>query len=628
MKQFFLFQKGAKGLSIPRQVSFWLYHGVLYLLANVGLGIGSLWFATGEYGQTMFDSYFEFPTLIWLNVLPVVLLGLLLYFALGRPWLAFLLNGIVVMGLTFVNYFKLLFRNDPLLFADLTLIREAGDMAGKYAVVIQRDMWIAIGSILAVSLLFFFFLRGRPNRWVRLGGAVVVLLAAFLLRTVYLDDDLYEYDAATDNSDQISRWSDTQVYLSKGMLYPFLHSIAEAVDTPPKGYDEEAAAQMMEGYEDADIPEEQKVNVISVMLGAYTDLSRLEEVNLATDVYRVYHELEEEGVAGNLITNIFAGGTVDTERCYLTGYSQLKNFRTNTNAYPWYFRQQGYTVEGSHPCFEWFYNRENVNQYLGFEDYYYVENHYGQFTDGDVALDDVLFPEIIQFYEQNKEETGKPYFSFNVSYQGHGPYDDSQYWWGEKGTYIVDDGTLPDASQCILENYLGSIYNTNQNLEAFFDYFRQSDDPTVIVLFGDHKPWLGDDSSVYADLGINLDLSTEEGFYNYYSTRYLIWANDAAKEALGQDFSGEGPEIGPYFLMAQVFEECGWQGPAFMQATQELKERVPVLHASGLYEVDGELIFALEPEEMDLVGDYNNLQYYWRKHFQPLADMPASSKKE
>ena len=77
MKQFFLFQKGAKGLSIPRQVSFWLYHGVLYLLANVGLGIGSLWFATGEYGQTMFDSYFEFPTLIWLNVLPVVLLGLL-----------------------------------------------------------------------------------------------------------------------------------------------------------------------------------------------------------------------------------------------------------------------------------------------------------------------------------------------------------------------------------------------------------------------------------------------------------------------------------------------------------------------------------------------------------------------
>lgn len=44
MKQFFLFQKGAKGLSIPRQVSFWLYHGVLYLLANVGLGIGSLWF--------------------------------------------------------------------------------------------------------------------------------------------------------------------------------------------------------------------------------------------------------------------------------------------------------------------------------------------------------------------------------------------------------------------------------------------------------------------------------------------------------------------------------------------------------------------------------------------------------
>ena len=67
----------------------------------------------------------------------------------------------------------------------------------------------------------------------------------------------------------------------------------------------------------------------------------------------------------------------------------------------------------------------------------------------------------------------------------------------------------------------------------------------VIVLFGDHNPWMGDANSVYSKLGIDLDLSTKEGFLNYYATRYLIWANDAAKEVLGCDFQGEGPRREP-----------------------------------------------------------------------------------
>ena len=204
------------------------------------------------------------------------------------------------------------------------------------------------------------------------------------------------------------------------------------------------------------------------------------------------------------------------------------------------------------------YKRQN--QYLGFENYYFVENYYEQFTGGEVAMDEVLFPEIINFYEENKE-TGKPYFSFNVSYQGHGPYDSEQYWWSPKDTFIDNsDGKLTDSQQCILETYLGSIWNTNQNLAAFFDYFREEEEPVVIVLFGDHNPWMGDDGEIYDALGINMDLSTQEGFLNYYSTRYLIWANDAAKEVLDNDFSGEGPDIGPDVYKRQEYHTEHSQG--------------------------------------------------------------------
>ena len=117
-------------------------------------------------------------------------------------------------------------------------------------------------------------------------------------------------------------------------------------------------------------------------------------------------------------------------------------------------------------------------------------------------------------------------------------------------------------------------------------------------------------------MGLDLDFSTEEGFYNYYSTRYLIWANDASKEALDRDFTGQGPTISPNFLMNEVFRQCGWDGNAFMQATQQVMDQVPVINTpTGLYVEGGRLTAALTPEGQALVDDYHMLQYYWRRHF-------------
>ena len=39
----------------------------------------------------------------------------------------------------------------------------------------------------------------------------------------------------TQNEDNINQWSATQVYLSKGFVYPFLHSLPDAVEGKPEG---------------------------------------------------------------------------------------------------------------------------------------------------------------------------------------------------------------------------------------------------------------------------------------------------------------------------------------------------------------------------------------------------------
>ena len=587
---------------------------LLVLCSGIGVGLVSLMLATGAYPVSIALGYFERPVIALLNVLPVVGLVLLFYGLTRRAGAAFLLTAGVVLGLSVGNYFKLVLRDDPLLFGDLLLLKEAGNMAGNYTLSAGKKLALAALLVIAGYLILHFMARRKPEkgkeRW-----ALVLVGVLFLGGSVptLMSDDIYNNAAA--HYGRTNPMSATQKYVAHGFLYPFLHSVKDAVSTPPEGYREEAVEAMLAQYEAGNIPEDQKVNVIGIMLEAYNDFTKFGTPELAQDVYATWHQLEEEGYSGNLVTNIFAGGTVDTERCFLTGLTELPEFRSNSNSYAWYFRSQGYTVEGMHPCFDWFYNRLNVNEYLGFEDYKFVENYFGQFTDGAVAMDKIFFPELLKAY-QEKTAAGEPYFNFSVTYQGHGPYEDYICWWGEKGEFVKEDPARSEEAQYILDNYFGSIADTDAHLKELTDYLREDETPVILVLFGDHDPWLGDGNWVYHDLGINLDLSTEEGFYNYYATRYIIWANDAAKEALGRDLTGEGPAISPNYLMTELFDLCGWEGPAYMQATRPAKEAVPVINVpTGLYVENGELTGTLSEEGGVLVKQYKELQYNWQDKF-------------
>lgn len=614
MTNFLLFsRRPGADWSPGRRAVFWCWNGGLVLLSALGVGLACLLLAFGPYGLRLGLGLLDTPLLLVLNLLPPVVLMALLYGLTGRAGSSFLVTAGVCVGLSVGNYYKLTFRDDPLLFADLLLLKEAGNMAGNYKLFLDRKLMLVLACVAAGWLFLHVLVRGRPGVRTRFGWISAALLLAVMLSSVYLDDQLYNTRAA--NYEHIpNRWAATQQYIAHGFLYPFLHSAADAVETPPAGYDRHRAEQHLIAYQDADIPEDQKVNLVAIMLEAYNDFTRFGVPELAQDVYKVWHDLEDEGYSGNLVTNIFAGGTVDTERCFLTGYADLGQFRGLTNSYAWYFREQGYTVEGMHPCYQWFYNRRNINANLGFEDYFFVENYFDPLTGGKVALDDVFFPELLKKYREGTAGD-KPYFNFSVTYQGHGPYNDDICWWGDKGDFVVEDGTYTEQQQYILDNYFGSIANTNRHLKELTDYFRADDEPVVLVLFGDHNPWMGDGNSVYAAMGVDFNLDTQEGFFNYYSTRYLIWANDAAKAALGRDFRGEGPDLGPCFLMNKVFELCGWEGPAYLQATNAAAERIPVIHSTGRYLENGVLTDTLSPEGAALAGDYKALEYYQRNTF-------------
>ena len=592
-----------------RRTVYYVWRWGLLLCAGLCMGLALLVLAIGPYPKEVLFGYFHRAAILGLNAFPVALLVFLFYGLTGRAWSAFLAGGGVAFLFSLGNYYKLQFRDDPLYFEDMLILHEAKAMAGgnHYALFLDKKILGALFCLVLGTALLRVLVPGKSHGWRgRVIAAAGAAAAAAVLSPVYLDEARYN---SIKNYDHLNHWSATQDYISRGFAYPFFHSITSFIETPPEGYKASEAARLLASYPDADIPEDRKISIIALMREAYTDFSRYGIDGLDGSGYDVYHALEAESYTGNLVTNIFAGGTIDTERCFLTGNYQLRNFRGNANSYVWYLRSQGYTAEGSHPYYQWFYNRQNINGYLGFQRYRFLEGDYELLTKARYPEDKFLMPEI---YADFKAATagGTPCFSFSVNVQSHGPYEAAK---PAEGSWLGGDYT--DECKNALNHYLDAIWDTDEQLAWLMDQLREDRSPVVLVTFGDHLPWMGGGNEYYAEMGVDVDAGTEEGFYSRYSTRYLIWANDAAREILGHDLQGEGPDISPCYLMNLVFDQLGWAGPGFMQAMDEMMEVFPIAATTGRTMTDGVLSGEIPEERQALYRDFQILQHYWRNEF-------------
>lgn len=611
LNQVFLLRRQPDALwPLWKRLTYFFYRLALLLLASVYMGRKVLTLCLGSYLEEQFAEFIRRPEILALNILPVVLLALLFYGVTGRVWSGFLAGGGIAFGLALGNYYKLHFRDDPLRFADLFVIREAGAMAtgDKYKLFVN-DWILGVAACLVLGTVALLLLApGKLPDWRRrLAVSAAAVLAAGIAAPVYLDDvrykDIEEYTL-------LGQWVPTQSYISRGFFYPFLHSIRDMMDIPPEGYSQTRAKNLLSDYQDATIPADRQVNVIAIMREAYMDFSRYGVEGLDGSDYDLYHALEAESYTGDFVTNIFGGGTIDSERCFLTGSWQLGDFSGSTNSYAWYLRQQGYTVEGGHPYWRWYYNRQNVNRSMGFERYRFKNGDYETMTSSNFPEDVYLFDGIYEDFVQNKA-TGKPYFNFSVTVQGHGPYNTN-----DVGYPCRLEGDYSPECRNAITNYMYTMRQSDEALLELVERLRADPDPVVLVTFGDHLPWMGDGGEFYAEMGIDVDPMTESGFFTHYSTRYLIWANDAARELLGHDVAGEGPAVSPFYLMNLVFRQLGWEGPAYMQAMDEMMETFPVVTTNGRYVVDGALTEEIPEERQELFQEFLCLQHYWRNKFQ------------
>ena len=339
---------------------------------------------------------------------------------------------------------------------------------------------------------------------------------------------------------------------------------------------------------------------------AFSDPAVLGDFKTNEDYMPFVHSLEngaENTITGYANVSIIGGNTPNSEYEFLTGntlaflpegcipYQQY--LRHDVDAIPEYLSSIGYSTTGMHPYYSNGWDRKRVYPLLGFERMYFIEDFNSAVKYiRQYITDESSFDRIISEYEK-RDET-KPFFMFNVTMQNHSPYTD------DYANFNVDvkvDGGKSD----VTDRYLSLIRQTDKAFEELVDYFGNQDDPTIVVIFGDHQPT---DSVVEEIWNLNGKKGTEltaEDIQKRYKVPFVIWANYDIDEE-------NGVETSVNYLGNKVLDAAGVPLYPYRQFLEEEAEQYPVL--SAIHVVDNKGNDSTASELKDELIDYRRLQYY------------------
>ena len=565
------------------------------------------------------------PLLIVLNALPVGLLLLTFAFLFKNVFYGAALVNFFVCTLSLFNRVKIEVRDEPVFPRDFALVREVGSAMQTYdirypvtaiaLVVLTTALLAALGVFVTSRPVSFAVLKAKvkkdaaavlPGRcWPeRIIGAVLsfgVLTA--LIFTVYASNDLY-------NSFHVSNaYYVPSVFNELGFPYCFCHQFTTYPVDRPEGFSKSEAAGWETGEQTG---LGQDVSIIMVMNEAFSDITDqpMFDWTEETDPLPNLHALQNDShaVSGHIVVPGFAGGTANTEFDVLTGMqtnalsatttSAMRVVNRNLDSLFRVFGADGYRTSFYHPGDAWFYNRENVYRWLGAEHEVFAEDMENLEYKGRWVTDDYMAGQIEQEFETAVAE-GRPLFNYTTTIQNHMSYTADKYGEGHAFAPISTTADISDETRTMLEVYTEGVRDADAMLGRLTAYFEERGEPVVLVFYGDHLPYLGDNQKGYAELGSEVAAAENDrtDILCSYKTPYVIWANSAAAETLDWDSAvaslglPEDGAISAAFLGSTLLDLTGRTGEdPWFDFLGSLRRTAPVVQKKTYILADGTVL--------------------------------------
>lgn len=456
----------------------------------------------------------ESPALFLFNALLVLdTLYLCLFFK--RRLFVFLLVSALWLTAGIVNCVLVSYRTLPFTVIDITLLKDAIGLFDVYFNLAQRILIVAAGVAAVIALIVLFLKAGKTPRlpFSRVSGGALILAA---LSVGCLNIAMNARAISPSLNDL------TTAYRQYGFAYCFMTTFVDVGVDKPENYSEEAIEAVEEQLE---TPQESNVdypirpNIVFVQLESFFDPQYITALNMKENPIPTFTQLKSDWPSGFLTMPSIGGGTANSEFEVLTGMA-LDHFGAGEYPYNTVLKETaaesvcynldkyGYTSHAVHNHSGSFYSRHQIYPNLGFDTFTSLEYmHDYEINSLGWANDSVLIDEIHRAIESTDEQD----FVFCVTVQSHGHYPTEQVL---EETAIAD--YLPDdASYWSLDYYIQEIAKVDAFLADLIASFEACDEPTVLVLYGDHLPSVG---------------LTHEDLSNgsLYQTEYVLWNNYSA----------------------------------------------------------------------------------------------------
>ncbi|MBD5526496.1 MAG: LTA synthase family protein [Lachnospiraceae bacterium] len=276
-------------------------------------------------------------------------------------------------------------------------------------------------------------------------------------------------------------------------------------------------------------------NVIVIMNESWwnTDNIQTDRITFSQDPMGSYKELADRCVTGYQTSVVFGGGTVTPEIEFLTGLN-AKYYRADS-AYEQmqgrkvpslvdYFNGLDYETVAIHPYYGSFYGRDVAYAIMGFDQVIFEEDMQYRDIYTRYISDESMAKQIIAEIE---EESNGPKFIWTLSIGNHRRtlnYSVKSVTNYDYPISVTVNGVkLSKEDYDILVNYANGIYLANQAFSQLVEYFTSVEQPTVLLMFGDHCP------NFSAEVLEALELGEENGdgekAERLYSTPVIAWSN-------------------------------------------------------------------------------------------------------
>lgn len=534
----------------------------------------------------------------------IFLFGGLFYAVTGSVPVGFSLAGLILLLASFVSQYKMAFLREPLLPWDLFLSKQGVDLLPY---LYQGLGVLNVLTVVLFALVGVFLWRFMPK--IRVGvlyrfvfaGVAVAVFATLALHPKPLLGKLYSMGIHNYVFEQDAN------FLNNGFALGFAMNVGNVVIREPEGYDQEAVNAVLATLETPapklkKTPSVQHPNVIFVMSESFWDPTRLPNVKFSRDPLPNLHALMKQHTSGWLYSPTFGGDTANVEFEVLTGNS-ISFLPTGSIAYQQYvhaptptlaslYAEQGYQTMALHTYDKWFWKRDQVYPYFGFQRFIGLADFEEPAIHGEFVSDG----EITKTIQQLTDEADDPLFLYAVTMQNHGPYTKPRY----ENTIKVE-GNLSDESRAILETYAQGISDSDAQLKELLDHLQGVKEPTMLVFFGDHLPVLG---GTYQETGYLDDpsVSATEAYTRKFTTPLVIWTNYGQKR---QDLPG----INASFLGAKVLELTNSKSTPYFDFLNQLSSQAPVLRKEMVMDAKGAMHEGVPDAMKERIQQYEILQY-------------------